>query len=216
MNAAAILDLTHCISPKTPVYPGTNPPKLIAASSLEKEGFRETLLQFYSHTGTHMDGPSHLFPTGVSLDNFDVAQFAGRGLVLDCRDLSLNCRIPRSRLESEGARLEDVDFLLLRTGWERYFGAPEYFRGYPCLSPDAAAFLVQLGLKGVGVDAISVDPVEDPALHIHRILLEDNKRIIVENLCHLDQLGKAPFFFAALPLHYANADGAPVRAIAIR
>ena len=80
-----MLDLTHCITPEMPVYPGTEPPRLTAACTMEKDGFRETLLEMYSHTGTHMDAPAHMLPKGRTLDDFPAETFAGRGFVLDCR-----------------------------------------------------------------------------------------------------------------------------------
>ena len=43
-----MLDLTHCITPEMPVYPGTEPPRLTAACTMERDGFRETLLEMYS------------------------------------------------------------------------------------------------------------------------------------------------------------------------
>ena len=52
-----IIDLTHTISEDMPVYPGTEPPVLKPANTYEKDGFRETLLSLYSHTGTHVDPP---------------------------------------------------------------------------------------------------------------------------------------------------------------
>ena len=80
-----MLDLTHCITPEMPVYPGTEPPRLTAACTMEKDGFRETLLEMCSHTGTHMDAPAHMLPKGRTLDDFPAETFAGRGFVLDCR-----------------------------------------------------------------------------------------------------------------------------------
>ena len=55
-----IIDLTHTIKEDMPVYPGTDTPKLIPANSYEKEGFKETLLQMYTHTGTHTVSYTHL------------------------------------------------------------------------------------------------------------------------------------------------------------
>ena len=48
-----VIDLTHTIRENMPVYPGTEPPKLSPTSSYESDGFKETLLQMYTHTGTH-------------------------------------------------------------------------------------------------------------------------------------------------------------------
>lgn len=55
-----IIDLTHTIAENMPVYPGTEGPKLTTANTYETDGFKETLLKMYSHTGTHMDPPGPL------------------------------------------------------------------------------------------------------------------------------------------------------------
>ena len=48
------IDLTQLITQAMPVYPGTEPPHLTVANTYETDGFRETLLSFFSHTGTHL------------------------------------------------------------------------------------------------------------------------------------------------------------------
>ena len=53
-----VIDLTHTIKENMPVYPGTDTPKLMPANTYEKDGFKETLMQMYTHTGTHID-PQH-------------------------------------------------------------------------------------------------------------------------------------------------------------
>jgi len=65
-----VIDLTHTIWEKMPVYPGTDTPKFIPANSYEKDGFKETMLQMYTHTGT-------LFAGGTTLDRFPASQFIG-------------------------------------------------------------------------------------------------------------------------------------------
>ena len=57
-----VMDLTQTIGETMPVYPGTEQPKLTQTNTIEKDGFKETLLRMYSHTGTHMDAPAHIFP----------------------------------------------------------------------------------------------------------------------------------------------------------
>lgn len=68
-----IIDLTHFISEDMPVYPGTEQPKLKQANTYEKDGFKETLMTMYSHTGTHMDPPNHLLLTEQPLISFLLA-----------------------------------------------------------------------------------------------------------------------------------------------
>ena len=79
-----IVDFTHIIEPTMPVYPGTEPPHLTAANTYEKDGFRETLLEIYSHTGTHMDAPAHIIPGRPTLDTLPTERFVGKALVIDC------------------------------------------------------------------------------------------------------------------------------------
>lgn len=83
-----VIDLTHTIREDMPVYPRTETPGLLPASSYEKDGFKETLLHMYSHTGTHMDPPAHLYEGRTTLDQFPADQFVGQALVIDCRDLA--------------------------------------------------------------------------------------------------------------------------------
>ena len=72
-----VIDLTQMISETMPVYPGTEQPRLTVANTYEKDGFRETLLSFYSHTGTHMDAPFHIYAERTPLDALPAAQFVG-------------------------------------------------------------------------------------------------------------------------------------------
>ena len=99
-----VIDLTHTIKEDMPVYPGTDTPKLIPANSYEKDGFRETLLQMYSHTGTHMDPPAHLYAGRTTLDRFPTEQFIGKALVIDCRDLPEGSAISMDRIHKVGKK----------------------------------------------------------------------------------------------------------------
>ena len=207
-----ILDLTHTISPEMPVYPGTPGPKLSAAFTMEEHRFRETMLQLTSHTGTHMDAPSHLLAEGKTLDALPVSQFCGNALVLDVSHLGEGGRITTELLKAHEAELHAADYVLLYTGWEARWGSETFFADYPVLDTEAAAYLVSCGLKGVGTDAVSVDSVGVP-LRVHRTLL-DAGIVIVECLRLRQLASQGMVHFYALPMKYRNADGAPVRAIA--
>ncbi len=210
-----IVDLTHLITPDMPVYPGTEPPCLAPASTYERDGFRETLLTLFSHTGTHMDAPNHLFPDRPTLDALAVDQFAGRALVVDCTGVPAGGRIGMERIEAVRPLADQADFLLLRTGWDAHWGTPAYFGDYPVIAQEVADYLVASRKKGVGLDVIGIDPISDGGLSLHRSLFSRAGIVVVENLCCLDQCGEGLFTFLALPLKYRNADGAPVRAVAL-
>ena len=207
-----VIDLTQVICEGMPVYPGTEPPVLLQGCTLEKDGFKEKMITMFSHTGTHIDAPAHLLEGGRTLDSFALDHFQGRA-VLYSHD---------SRLPEIGARdllaLKDrilkADYLLIRSSWDRYWGEESYFAGYPVLTPDAADLLADWGLKGIGLDMISIDPADAHDLPVHRILLEKNI-CIIENLKGLDRLpADRDFGFICFPLKIQDADGSPVRAAA--
>lgn len=208
-----IVDLTQTIAPGMPVYPGTEPPEFTAGCSLEVDGFVEKQLSLFSHTGTHMDAPAHLLAGGRTLDQYPVAQFVGPA---GCVDLSGLGRplIEVADLEPWRPLLEQVEFCLLRTGWSRHWGEEQYFSGFPVLSAAAARWLCQFGFKAIGFDAISADPVESQELPVHQILLGSGL-LLIENLCNLEHLPPGPWLLSCLPLKLIDADGAPVRAVAI-
>ena len=109
---------------------------------------------------------------------------------------------------------KDSDFVLIHTGWSRYWGLVSYNTGYPVLSGNAADWICGFNLKGLGVDAISVDPPQAPGLPVHHRLLKQ-QMIIVENLNRLQDLPQSGFVFLALPLKIRDGDGSPVRAVAM-
>lgn len=208
-----IIDLTQTISPQMPVYPGTEPPVFSSGCSLEVDGFVEKKLTLFSHTGTHMDAPAHLLAGGKTLDQYPAAQFVGPACCLDLCTLGKPV-IEVADLEPFRPLLQQVEFCLLHSGWSRYWGEERYFSAYPVLSPAAAIWFCQFGLKGIGFDAISADPVESAALPIHKILLASGM-VLIENLCNLQQLPLKDWLFSCLPLKLLDADGSPVRAVAL-
>ena len=214
-----VVDLSHSIEPGMPVYPGTEGPRFERANTIERDGFAERLVTMYSHTGTHMDAPAHIFPGAASLDRLPAGRFAGRAVILDVRSLAgapgAWPRIGAAAVSAIVPRLAGAAFLVLRTGWEARWGEPRYFEGFPTLDEAAARALVAVpGLSGVAVDAISVDPVDSRELPVHRVLLGAGL-VIVENLRSLAEVGTDEFDLACLPLPLAEADGAPVRAVAL-
>lgn len=210
-----IVDLTHMIEPAMPVYPGSMQPELHPVSTCERDGYKETLLEFYSHTGTHMDAPAHIFRDGLALDQLPADRFAGKALVIDCGGAGAGTILGMERLSGVRELADQAEFLLFRTGWDRFWGQEAYFDNYPVLGADVAEYLITSGKKGVGVDTISVDPMRDHRLTLHHRLLAGGSLVILENLTNLTAVGTGLFTLCALPLKYREADGAPVRAIGL-
>ncbi len=208
-----IIDLTHYISEDMPVYPGTDTPKLQEANTYEKDGFKETLMIMYTHTGTHMDPPAHIFKGKTTLDQFPIEQFIGKAIVVDCSDLKEGDKIQMKHINRDLA--DKAEFLLFYTGWDKYWGSDMYFGDYPYIDDDVIQYIISQNKKGVGLDTIGIDPIDDENLTIHKRLFANNEIIIVENLMNLDKIGMELFTFIALPLKHKDADGSPIRAVAI-
>jgi arylformamidase len=208
-----IFDVTHPITENMPVYPGTEAPVFQQANTLAKDGFIEQKITFYSHTGTHMDAPSHIFPAGKTLDDFPPSTFCGTALILDFSRIH-STRIEPTHLMPHAQNIAKSSFVLIHTGWSGFWGEQQYFSGFPVLTQEAAQWLMVFRLNGLGVDTISVDSVEETALPNHRIILGANT-LVIENLANLSPLSGKMVQFFCLPLKLANAEGSPVRAIAL-
>ena len=209
-----VIDLTHTIKENMPVYPGTDAPKFIPANSYEKDGFKETLLEMYSHTGTHMDTPAHIFAGRTALDEFPIEQFIGRALVIDCRDLEEAQVISMECINKVLDRAKKADFLLFNLGWDKRWGTDSYFGDYPCINDEVLDFIINGDYKGIGFDVMGLDPISDVNLPRHKRLFQDTDIINIENLKNLDLCGSDLFYFSCFPLKIENCDGSPIRAVA--
>lgn len=208
-----IVDLTHPIAPNMPVYPGTEPPVITTGCSIDENGFVEKKITLYSHTGTHIDAPAHLIKGHFSLDMLAIDHFYGPALLVNFDNFTA-AAIGIKELKPYQDKIKNVDFLLLHTGWNRYWGSEKYFTNYPVLSLPAANWLSGLGLKGFGLDTISADTADSRQYLVHKALLEKSM-IIIENLTNLASLPGEQFTFSCFPLSFADADGSPVRAVAL-
>ncbi len=207
-----IIDLSHVMDENMPVYPGTEPPEFFSGCSIEKDGFIETKITLYSHTGTHVDAPAHLLEDGATLDRLPMDHFYGKATVVNLREFP-SAIIDLDRICREEDRLRGCEFLLLNTGWDRHWGQAAYFRDFPVLSDEAAFWIAAKGIKGVGVDTISVDKVDSTDLANHKHFLQRNM-IIIENLTNLECIDQPCVDFSCFPLAFRHADGSPVRAVA--
>ncbi|SIO39008.1 cyclase family protein [Halodesulfovibrio marinisediminis] len=210
-SQANVVDLTHTITEDMPVYPGTDAPIIEQGTTVAKEGFAEKKLTFFSHVGTHMDAPAHIFEDKKTLDALPVSTFTGPACVID---VSGQAHITLDFLKLHEDRIGHCDFVIFSSGHEKHWGTEAYFSPFPTLDEEAAKWISTQNLKGLGIDAISFDTMDVTTLFIHEILL-GNGLVLIENLKNLDQIKDPIFTFVALPLKIVESDGSPIRAIAI-
>lgn len=212
-EAMAIIDLSHFLEADMPLYPGTELPVFEERASIEMDGYREKKIALCSHTGTHMDAPAHIVAGAKTLDQLPVETFCGDAFLLNCTRAG-KAGVDLQELLPHADAIREHAFIVLHTGWSRYWGNDHYFSGYPVLTPDAARWLAHMDLKGVGMDTISADPADAVDLPVHNILLGAGV-VLVENLTNLEAVPAPSFLFAGFPLKIRDADGSPVRAVAI-
>jgi kynurenine formamidase len=205
-----IFDLTHPIQPDISVYPGDETPVITSTATIDHDGYQAHRLTFTTHSGTHIDAPAHILPKAKTLDQFPASHFQGRALVVDCRDLQ--GEISRATLEPLLTG-QEVEFILLLTGWDRHWRTDAYLSGFPILSVEAAQWLANLNLKGIGLDALSIDQPNSIQLPNHRSFLA-KEIVIIENLTKLATIPNPTCQLYCLPLLISGTDGAPARVFA--
>jgi kynurenine formamidase len=151
-----IIDLSHSINPDMPIYPGDEPPSLKKVATIKKEGYRETEITIYSHTGTHIDAPGHILENGPFLDNLEVSYFFGKATIINFPDISnkINNIITVNELKCYQEKIDKVQFLIFNTSWSKHWGKKDYFENYPYLNDEAAEWLSGFNLQGIGIDTI--------------------------------------------------------------
>ena len=222
-----VIDLSNSIHDKMQIFPGDQPPVIKALLNHVQDGCLVSQMKLCVHAGTHIDAPAHFIAGGDSIDTIPCDRFIGKGVLIDATVCAENQAIGAEVLIPHSEDLSPGDFVVFRTGWDRFYGSEKYYQ-HPFLASECARRLIAMGVSLVGIDAMSVDqtlthhlsgPSENiqakPKEHhfpTHDILL-GNGVLIVENLCRLDDLIGLDGRFAFFPLKIKGADGSPVRAV---
>ncbi len=224
-----LIDLTHTIHNDIQIYPGDPAPSINRCLTHEENYCHVDALNLGSHTGTHIDAPYHFVRDGKRIDEIPVQRFIGNGILIDVSDKVERELIDANDVEPYTSEIEKGDFVIFRTGWDRYFGTPKYFQ-HPFLSADCAMLLLRMGVTLIGTDTMNPDPTHGDAMSpdptakaekgegygypVHDILLGNNI-LIVENLCNLDKIRQVRGVYSFLPLKLKDSDGSPIRAVYI-
>lgn len=212
---ARIIDLSHRIHDRMPVYPGDPGVRIRHALQLTSDGVAVDELQLGTHTGTHVDAPSHTVAGGRTMADVELDELVGEALVI---------RVPGARerevlgwvrlTEAAGGVPDRVPpIVIVDTGWARWFHDEERRERHPAIGADAARELWARGMRVLAVDALSPDLTGAPEADfpVHEVVLGGDG-LIVENLRGVDELPprvRVGFF----PLRLGG-DGSPVRAVA--
>ena len=203
-------DLSQPVQNGMPFYPGDPEPRIQPTAGAPP--WRVSEMHLGTHTGTHIDAPSHFLPDGKTIDQYPLDRFLLAGVVAPVT-LGEDEPIEWDLLTGSLTGLPFGGALLVQTGWDRFWGTDRYFR-HPFLSHDSASRLADSGVNLIGIDALNVDSTLPGTSHAHAALLGGDI-LIVENLAGLAQLRPGTLYRCSfLPLRLSGLDGSPVRAVA--
>jgi kynurenine formamidase len=208
-----IVDLSQPVYHGMPVYPGDPETSIAPSGSYDREGYVLHSITLGTHAGTHVDAPLHFVSGATAIDAFSVLDACiGSALVCDVTHVPPQAEIKPGDLGDSLDRITRGDRILLATGWSERMGREEYYSGYPGISPDLAALLVERGVMLLGVETPSLHPAIGKSIHKQ---LFAGGMVVVENLANLRQLAGRRIFFSAVPLKLRGLEGSPVRAYAV-
>ncbi|GJJ08410.1 hypothetical protein Clacol_002626 [Clathrus columnatus] len=166
--------------------------------TLEKDGFNVTAISFGSHTGTHVDAPSHSIKDAATITDLNLSLFQGPALVLDVRGKKPRERITWENLEPLYAhRMREGQIVVLYTGWSTYWQSPHYI-DHPYLDRSAAEGLIKAGIRTVAMDCMSPDETfhegsQGTGDYIAHEIILSHGGVIAENLRNIESIAEGNF-----------------------
>lgn len=204
-----IYDISLPISVNIAVWPGDPPVDIEKiASKGQKSSSNVSRICMSVHTGTHVDAPYHFLNEGETVENLSLRLLTGRVHVIDFSDVD---EIDITTLKNANIPLRTCR-ILFKTKNSNYWenSTSEFHKDFVAITPDGADYLVEKGVKLVGIDYFSIAPFFNPE-ETHRILLEAGI-IIIEGI-NLSHVKPGIYSLFCLPLKIIGADGAPARTI---
>lgn len=221
-----IIDLSHPLRPGMPVYPGDPEFHSEAVHTIAVDAAQVSRVTFGSHTGTHIDAPSHTVAGGHTLDQIPLHSLIGEADHFTVIHPAAHQLITADELQPPlPARVAAL--VVITAGWDEFFGSEQYLR-HPIIAPELAQTLLDRGMRVLAIDWLNPDrtlqneAAPPPliaataaslgALPVHTLVL-GTQGMIVENLRNAHSLPDR-FYLTIAPLPLAGSDGAPARVFA--
>lgn len=201
-------------------------------------GWAIEMASLSTHSGTHLDAPYHYHPTmdggarALTIDEIPLEWCYQDGVLLDFSHKADGDKITARDLEDElkriGYTIKPLDIVLIRTGADAFWGKPEYMAKGAGMTRESTLWLLDRGIKVVGIDAWSWDrplsflarefaETKDPS-----VIWEAHFAGIEKGYCHMEKMTgldklPAPFGFkvSCFPVKIKNASAGWTRPVAI-
>ncbi len=233
-----IVDLSMPVNPEMMTFPRVPPPMLLVNETHEEFAERigaaahgvDKLTAHYmviqdDHVGTHCDSRKHIVPDAGGPETIPLDFCLADGVLLDFTAAEKGHGITAAEVEAEldriGYAVKPRDIVLIHTGAGAYNTEERYKTDHPGMTAGATRWLIERGVRMMGIDAITFDPPvwamfeREQFWEAHRVMW-DEEYWHLENLMNLELIGRPHgFTLCVLPVKWVGTTGAPVRAIAI-
>jgi arylformamidase len=190
------------------VYPQNAPIEIAPIKSVATGGSSTiSRISFGSHTATHVDAQSHFIDGGTAVDDISLDVLMGAVQLIRFPDDVMAITAAHLRSAGIGGQTR-VLFATRNSGFNR---GTTFVEDFTYVAPDAAAYLVEQGVRLVGVDYFSIEQFHSGHGRTHKTLLGAGV-VIVEGL-QLSEPAAGMYELICLPLRLKGLDGAPARAV---
>jgi len=192
-------------------YPGTPPYSRDLISRLaDGDASNLSKLVMSTHSGTHLDAPSHFIQEGLNIDDYPARTF-----ILPAHVVTVEARmviVPENLADLDTT---PGDAVLFQTDNSRSGRATngEFTEDFVHLSLEAAYICVARKLGLVGIDYNTIEPLRAENYPVHRKLL-GNGILILESI-NLADVPAGKYTLICLPLKMKGAEASPVRAVIV-
>lgn len=216
MDSYRLVDLTHVIVPDT----GARPVKIerVPAPHAVPDGLwyiMHRVDMHLNHVGTHIEAPYHVREDGMDVSEVPLEDLCGTAAILDLSGIDEEQLITVEDIvaaaEPAGG-IQKGDIVLCQfVGKEAMVSGPKF-------SAEAIKYLVDAGMKLMGVEAAGIElPASDPRspLQFNHHQLLDKDICLIERVTNLKALTRARVQVFALPIPIQGLDSYPIRLIAL-
>jgi arylformamidase len=202
-----LIDVTVRLDSQLPVYPGNTPFSLEPIKRIARgDSSNVSTIHMSAHAGTHVDAPRHFFDDRTGVEALPLELLCGPARVVE-----VTSRKGIGPDDLAATDLSDDLRLLIKTSNSRLWATSAFQPDFVGMTEAGARYLVDRGVKLVGVDYLSVEEYGARGAPAHHVLLGGGT-IVIEGLNLLD-VEPGIYDLYCLPLPVVGADAAPARVV---
>lgn len=210
-----LIDLSQPLfddAPNCPVHP---PVSFRRTVDHPEHGWRLEEVAMATHTGSHVDAPLHKIAGGRSITDLPLDTFVGPARIADLRGIPADTPITAALMAPKLKGVTHRDIVLLATGFgDVRAKSDEWLNHSPFVDADGARWLIERGVRGVGIDHFSIGGMGPVNAETHTLLLGAGIWVVEELKFPPEVFTlRQPLKFWALPMNWPGCSGAFCRPV---